>query len=194
MNIEGVVRQLALFDPPIDPGALVKAVAAGLDLASIVNNINQPVSSIRGPLLLQKAQELCAEVKGLGGALLQAIEKGDVEHASLLRQQHELNIQTLTRDVRFLQWKEAEGATTALLESRGTVWERYRHYKRILGVGRDIDALKSVDSSAHDLTEETFDAAYNELVTRIRGRAVARGVPQGDVGGRAHGVRRRRSW
>jgi hypothetical protein len=170
MNIEGIVRQLALFDPPIDPGALVKAVAAGLDLASIVNNINQPVSSIRGPLLLQKAQELCAEVKGLGGALLQAIEKGEVEHASLLRQQHELNIQTLTRDVRFLQWKEAEEATTALLESRGTVWERYRHYKKILGApDAIIDGLKSVDLIRDDLTEQTFDAAYNALVTAYEG-------------------------
>jgi hypothetical protein len=170
MNIEGVVRQLALFDPPIDPGALVKAVAAGLDLTSIVNNLNQPVSSIRGPLLLQKAQELCAEVKGLGGALLQAIEKGELEHASLLRQQHELNIQTLTRDVRFLQWKEAEEATTALLESRGTVWERYRHYKKILGESDAIiEGLKSVDLIREDLTEETFDAAYNALVTAYAG-------------------------
>ncbi|HMK25357.1 MAG TPA: hypothetical protein VK483_04945, partial [Chitinophagaceae bacterium] len=32
MNIEGIVRQLPLFDPPIDPGMLVKAVAAGLDI------------------------------------------------------------------------------------------------------------------------------------------------------------------
>ena len=70
MNIEGVVRQLALFEPPIDPGALVKAVAAGLDLGRIVNNINQPVSSIRGWLLLQKAQEMCAEVKWLRRSLL----------------------------------------------------------------------------------------------------------------------------
>ena len=45
MNIEGVVRSPPLFDPPIDPGALVKAVAAGLDIASIVNNVNQPVST-----------------------------------------------------------------------------------------------------------------------------------------------------
>ena len=68
MNIEGVVRQLALFDPPIDPGALVKAVAAGIDLGAIVNNINQPVSTIRGPTLLEKALELCSEVKSLGAA------------------------------------------------------------------------------------------------------------------------------
>src|SRR5262249_45962957 len=32
MNIQGVVRPLALFDPPIDPGMLVKAAAAGIDI------------------------------------------------------------------------------------------------------------------------------------------------------------------
>src|SRR6185436_17656760 len=80
MNIEGIVRQLALFDPPIDPGALVRAAAAGMDIASIVNNVNQPLSTVRGPLLLQKALELCAEVKALGSSLLSALEKGDAEH------------------------------------------------------------------------------------------------------------------
>lgn len=170
MNIQGVVRQLALFDPPIDPGALVKAVAAGLDIASIVNNLNQPVSSIRGPLLLQKAMELCSEVKALGTGVLQAVEKGDIEHASLMRQQHELNILNLTRDVRFLQWKETEEATAALLESRGTVFERYRHYKKILGASDStVDALKTVDLIRNGLTEKTFDAAYAALVTAYAG-------------------------
>ena len=170
MNIEGVVRQLALFEPPIDPGALVRAVAAGLDIAAIVNNLNQPVSSIRGPLLLQKAIELCSEVKQLGAAVLQAVEKGEVEHATLLRQQHEVNILNLTRDVRFLQWKDAEAATASLLESRSTVWERYRHYKKILGASDStVDALKAVDLLRDSITEETFDAAYSALVTAYAG-------------------------
>src|SRR5204863_2838789 len=43
MNIEGVVRQLALFDPPIDPGMLVKAAAAGINISSIVNGLNKPI-------------------------------------------------------------------------------------------------------------------------------------------------------
>jgi hypothetical protein len=30
MNIEGVVRQLALFEPPLDPGLLAKAAALSL--------------------------------------------------------------------------------------------------------------------------------------------------------------------
>ena len=166
MNIEGVVRQLALFEPPIDPGALVKAVAAGLDIGSIVNNIAQPVSTIRGWLLLQKAQEICNEVKSLGQSLLSAIEKGEAEHLALLRQQHELAMHTLTRETRFLQWKEAEAATEALLRSRATVWERYRHYKKILGVAdSDIDKLKSVELVRSGLTEQTFDTAYGELVS-----------------------------
>lgn len=165
MSIEGVVRQLPLFDPPIDPGALVRAAAAGLDIASIVNNINQPVSTIRGPMLLQKAMELCAEVKSLGNVLLAALEKGDAEHLARLRQQQEQNSLTLARDVRFLQWKEAEAATASLLQSRALVWERYRHYKRILGAADDvIDALKAVDLERNILTEEGFDSAYEELV------------------------------
>jgi hypothetical protein len=167
MNIEGAVRQLPLFDPPIDPGALVRAVAAGMDVASIVNNVNQPLSTIRGPLLLQKALELCNEVKALGGALLAALEKGDAEQVALLRQQHELNSLNLASDVRFLQWKEAEAATAALIKSRETVWERFRHYKRILGAeDSDIDALKAIDLARNGLTEENFDTVFAELVEK----------------------------
>jgi len=36
MNIEGVVQTLPLFDPPIDPGMLVRAAAAGLDLGQVL--------------------------------------------------------------------------------------------------------------------------------------------------------------
>ncbi len=35
MNIEGVVRQLPLFEPPIEPGLLVRAAAAGVDIGSV---------------------------------------------------------------------------------------------------------------------------------------------------------------
>jgi len=167
MNIEGVVRQLALFDPPIDPGMLVRAVAAGIDIASIVNNINQPLSTVRGPILLQRALELCAEVKSLGAALLSAIEKGENEHLSVLRQEHELAMLNRARDVRFMQWKEAEAATESLIKSRATIWERYRHYKKILGMSDgDVDKLKNVELARTALTEDTFDAVYADWVGR----------------------------
>ena len=165
MNIEGVVRQLPLFDPPIDPGMLVKAVAAGLDIGSIVNNINQPLSTVRGPLLLQKAMEICSEVKSLGASLLSAQEKKDAEHISLLRQKHELNISKRVQDIKFLQWKESEASTESLLRSRAIAFERYRHYKRILGNKEaDLDKLKTIELARKDLTEETFDEVYAQFI------------------------------
>jgi hypothetical protein len=166
MNIEGVVRQLPLFDPPIDPGMLVKAVAAGIDIASIINNINQPISTIRSPLLLQKALELCNEVRSMGGALLSALEKGDAEHLSLLRQQHEMAMLNLVKDIKFLQWKESEAATESLLSSRNTAYERFRHYKLILGTKEgDITKMKTIELARKELTEATFDEVYQQFIT-----------------------------
>ncbi|MGC5076583.1 hypothetical protein [Agrococcus sp. DT81.2] len=165
MNIEGVVRQLPLFEPRIDPGVLVSAAAAGLDVAAVAAGLNQPVSTVRGPLLLAKAQEITTEVRGLGQAMLAAIERGEAEHLATLRHQHEGVIAGLTQDVRFLQWKEAEAATEALLTARATVFERYAHYKRILGVGQnDIDAQKVVTLVREELSAETFDTAFAALV------------------------------
>src|SRR5207244_7621697 len=100
MNIEGVVRQLALFEPPIDPGMLVKAAAAGIDVGSIVSGLNQPIGPVRCLLLIQKALELAGEVRGLGNALLSAFEKGDAEELALLRQGHDVALQQMTQNVR----------------------------------------------------------------------------------------------
>lgn len=165
MNLEGMVRHLPLFDPQIDPGMLVKAAASGLDIGSIVNNINQPLSTVRGPVLLQKALEICSEVKSLGAALLSALEKKDGESISLLRQKHELNISKLTQDTKFLQWKEAENATESLLSSRTSAFERYRHYKKILGTDdTEINKLKTIDLARKDLNETVFDEVYAQYV------------------------------
>ncbi|AFZ22071.1 Tc toxin subunit A-related protein [Allocoleopsis franciscana] len=166
LNIEGVFRQLALFDPPIDPGMLVKAAAAGIDIGSVINGLNQPPSPVRTPLIIQKALELCAEVRSLGSALLSAIEKGESEQLALLRQSHEIKIQQMTQDVRFLQWKQAQESTRSLLTSRATALERLHYYQRLLGLPADTNALDTLplDFEHLSLTEENFDQNYAALV------------------------------
>ena len=74
-NIEGVFRKLPLFEPPIDPALLVKAAAQGLSISSVVNDLNTAMPNYRFYYLLQKALELCNELKSLGSAMLSAIEK-----------------------------------------------------------------------------------------------------------------------
>jgi Tc toxin complex TcA C-terminal TcB-binding domain len=168
MNIEGIFRQLALFDPPLDPGMLVKAAAAGIDIGSIVNGLNQPVSPVRAILFIQKAMELCGEVRNLGGALLSAIEKGEGERLALLRQSHEIKIQQMQQDVRFLQWKQAEEATKSLLTSRATALERLHYYQRLLGLQPDPNAPDNIAIDQRELTEENFDTAYSSLVDQYQ--------------------------
>jgi hypothetical protein len=123
-NIQGVFQQLPLFDPPLDPGMLVKAAAAGIDIASVVAGLNQPLGPMRSLYLIQKALELAGEVRSLGASLLSSIEKGEAEQLALLRQNHEIAPQTLVQNVRFLQWKHAQESTNALLKSRASAYER----------------------------------------------------------------------
>ena len=168
MNIQGVVRQLALFDPPLDPGMLVKAAGAGIDVGSIVSGLNQPVGPTRALPLIQKAVELCAEVRGLGNALLSAIERRDGEHLARMRQRHEVALQQLTQDVRFLQHRQAEEATETLLRSRGTALERYRHQLRMLGLQPDSQlAPEVITPDRRELNEENFDEAFEALVEQF---------------------------
>jgi hypothetical protein len=168
MNIEGFVRPLALFEPPIDPGLLVKAAAAGIDIGSIAGGTNQPAGPVRSTLLIQKALELCAEVRAFGSALLAAIEKQDGERLALLRQEHELRILQMSRDVRFLQWKQAEEATEGLLRSRAIVLERYRYYRRLLGLASDGAEGESAPDTfpldRRELTEDNFNEALAAFV------------------------------
>jgi hypothetical protein len=164
MNIAGVVRPLALFDPPIDPGMLVKAAAAGIDVSNIVNGLNQPAGPVRCMILIQKALELCNEVRSLGGALLSAIEKSDAERLTLIRQRHEIQIQQMAQDALFLKWQSAREATQSLLTSRDTALERLRYYQRLLGLPADQNAPDDLALDHRELTEENFDEAYGALV------------------------------
>jgi hypothetical protein len=178
MNIEGVVRQLALFDPPLDPGMLVKAAAAGIDIGSILNGLNQPIGPVRCTLLIQKALELCAEVRNLGGALLSAIEKGDAEAMALLRQSHEIKVQTALQDSRFLQWQHARQNTEALLKTRASALEKYTYYQRALGLTPDKNAAPDkLPLLRNELTEENFDEAFSELIGQYDKTIAAQAYP-----------------
>src|SRR2546426_4389705 len=186
MNIAGVVRPLALFDPPIDPGMLVKAAAAGIDIGSIVSGLNQPIGPVRSLILIQKALELCSEVRNLGNALLSVLEKGDAEHLALVRQRHEVQIQQMAQEVRCLQLKSAQEATKSLLTSRATALERLHYYKRLLGLPVDPNAPDPIDPdklNRPELTEENFDEAYRALVDQYSKTLTTQTLPALKISG-----------
>ncbi|WP_042206837.1 Tc toxin subunit A-related protein [Paenibacillus durus] len=114
MNIEGAVRQLPLFEPPVDPALLVKAAAAGVDLGSVMSDIATAPSPYRFERLAQKAAELCGEVKTLGDKLLSVLEKFDAEGLALLRSTQEIRLLQAVREVRMKQVEEANESWASL--------------------------------------------------------------------------------
>ena len=128
MNIEGVERLLPLFEPPIDPAMLVRAAAAGLDLGSVLSDLSAPLPYYRFNIMLQKANEICGDVKALGSALLAALEKKDAEQLALIRQTHEMNVLESIRYLKELQINEAKENMEALHKTKAVTQLRHTYY------------------------------------------------------------------
>lgn len=131
MNIEGVVQQLPLYPTPIDPGLLVQAAAMGVDLSSVISDINATTPYYRFTYVLQKALDLCNDLKALGTALLSAIEKKDAEGLALLRSTHEIAVLNAVLLVKQQQVEEANHALAGMQKSRLVTQTRFDFYNTI---------------------------------------------------------------
>jgi Tc toxin complex TcA C-terminal TcB-binding domain len=128
MNIEGVVRQLPLFEPPIDPALLVRATALGLDLSQVLDDLAAPLPHYRFTFMLQKARELCEELKQLGSLLLSVLEKKDAEKLAQIRAHHEKALLEAVREVKKKQIEDAENTHAGLQEARAQATLREQFY------------------------------------------------------------------
>ncbi len=105
-NIAGVTRQLALFDAPIDPGLLIRAQAAGVDLGSVLSDLTAPLPNYRFTALYPQALDFVGAVRGYGAQLLAALEKRDAEALAALLATQALQVQQDMDQI--LEWKIAE--------------------------------------------------------------------------------------
>ncbi|MCG3158144.1 MAG: hypothetical protein DKINENOH_04785 [bacterium] len=154
LNIQGIFRQLPLFEPPIDPALLVRAAAAGLEVGAIVSGVNQPLPLVRFQFLVQKATEICQEVKSLGSSLLSTIEKEDNEALSLLRAKHERAVLGMAETLKYSQWQEATKSREALQKSLASAAQRYIYYERLLGKQESEIQIPELDALDKDGLEK----------------------------------------
>src|SRR5438445_3457732 len=127
-NIDGVDRVLALFSLLIDPGALVRAAASGLDITSVIAGLNAFVLFYRFNVMSLKATELVQQVSTLGNALLAAMEKRDAEKLARLRSEQEISVLNAVRFVKQTQITEAQETLEGLKNSRLIIEERRTYY------------------------------------------------------------------
>jgi Tc toxin complex TcA C-terminal TcB-binding domain len=131
MDIDGNVRQLPLFEPPIDPALLVRAAAAGLDIGTVLAELNAPLPLYRFSVLLPKAMDFVGSVIAMGTTLLSILEKRDGETLAKMRATQEINLLTSIRNVRQRQIDEAKETLEGLRRSRAVVEERHKYYASI---------------------------------------------------------------
>ncbi|HEY4088381.1 MAG TPA: neuraminidase-like domain-containing protein [Bryobacteraceae bacterium] len=85
-NIQGQALQLALFDAPIDPGLLVRARAAGVDIGSVLSDVIVGVPNYRFTFLYSQALDFVNALRAYGALVLSAIEKSDSAAFTMLQQ------------------------------------------------------------------------------------------------------------
>lgn len=164
MNIEGVVRELPLFEPPIDPALLVKARAAGIDLSTVMNDLFAPLPRYRFNVLAQKALDLCDELRSLGSALLSALERKDSEELSSIRARQETALLRLTRQVKELQVDEQKANIDALNKTRLVTEAQYNHHRDVVKINSNEQEQMDQLETAHD-----FDLASHGLAAGVPG-------------------------
>jgi hypothetical protein len=135
LNIDGVKQALALFAPPVDVLALVKAFASGAGLAQALADYNAPVPHYRFAYMLGRARELTGRLVGLGGALLSALEKKDAEELSLLRNTQERSLLEMQLQIKQQQLEGAKQSLGALQEGLKNAQARETYYQQLLATG-----------------------------------------------------------
>jgi hypothetical protein len=133
----------------------------------------------RFSFMLQKANELAADVRAFGSALLSAIEKRDAEAMAQLRASHEAGLLEAVLDVRKLQIDEASAQLTAAQRSREAAQLRRDYYRGLAYMNPAETVKEALWQTSATLQDH---AGLLELAA-----AVARAMPDISVGAGGHG-------
>jgi len=135
MNIDGVREQLALFAPPLDVMALVRAKAAGISLDDAVATLDVPLPPYRFTYMIQQARQAAQMVESIESPFLSALEKKDNEELTLLRSVHERTILQMTTAVKTSQVSEAQQQLQAVTAQLANVQNRIDYYTGLIADG-----------------------------------------------------------
>lgn len=180
-NIQGITRQLALFDAPIDPALLVRASAAGVDLGSVISDVAAPLPSYRYSVLYANAQDFCEAVKGYGAQLLTALEKKDAEALAVLLATQQRDLSQLQSQIYDAKAAQAQSQIDALNQSLSLAQSRYDFYNE--------KATASMNAGEVLATGLSIASAYLKTVQAIT-LGIASGlylIPRFMIGGAGFG-------
>lgn len=143
LNIDGVAQPLPLFEPAIDPMALVKAAAAGNNLLDVVTLMQPDIPSHRFRYMIEQAKSITAVLMQLGGNILGALEKGDSESFALMQSVNELNILQLTTLSKKQAIEDLQEQLSGLQQNLASASYRQKYYTDLITAG--LNAFEIMD-------------------------------------------------
>ena len=172
-NIAGAPLQLALFDAPIDPGLLIAAQAAGVDLSSVLSNLGASLPNYRFTALYPQALDFVNAVRAYGTSLQAALEKGDAGAFALLQQT--IQQQLLTDQSVIFNWQVQQAGLNidAVTQSLNLAQQKY-----------NFNSTQSVNAA--EITGTTLVTTANVIKAIVAGlhmtAAVAAVLPNVTIG------------
>jgi hypothetical protein len=124
-TIAGAPLQLALFDAPIDPGLLIAAQAAGVDLSSVLSNLGASLPNYRFTSLYPYALDFVNAVRAYASSFQAALEKTDAGALALLQQTTQQQLLQDGSDVLDWQVQQAQSNIDALNQTLALAQQKY---------------------------------------------------------------------
>ncbi|KAI1112288.1 hypothetical protein F5Y14DRAFT_453113 [Nemania sp. NC0429] len=144
LDIDGHKQNLPLFEPPIDVDALIHAAAAGLGPSAVLSDLVSPMPRYRFVYLLERALDLCRELKETDARVLAVKEKRDYEALGILSARHNTSVNALMMDLKRAQKAEELAAIETLQETRRTQEARLRFWLSL--TGDDVPSINSAST------------------------------------------------
>lgn len=177
LNIEGVKRTLALFAPPIDPGMLVKARAAGLSISDILADSGAALPHYRFKVIVAKALEIARDLRNMQETLLQALKDKDSEALAQLRMQHRIAAKKLSQNIFEIQMKELETEAASLEIEKEKKTRKQEHHKS------NIEKLKTDFENGFAKTMQKVADLREKVESAKRIASAMFSIPDMDAGG-----------
>ena len=145
LNISGIFRQLPLFQPPIDPRALIAAGGASGAMVA------QPIPHYRYSFLLENAKEMVEMCSSLGAQFQAAMETKSAEQLAMLEVSTSIALNVVNRRIKSNAISVAEQAKKELRLTEGIILD---NLNRVL--------VKLGKEPATDVSKQ-----YNDLMTNL---------------------------
>jgi hypothetical protein len=127
-NLRGITRSLGLFDAPIDPGLLIRARAAGVDIGSVLSDLQAALPNYRFTALYSQALDFVNAVRAYGALLLSALEKSDAAQLAVLLATNQQELLSDGDQISAWQVEQAENAISVLNQALVLDAQRLQYY------------------------------------------------------------------